>query len=119
MRIQLPSAIVRRHRLHRTEIYHVKRTAGAHIWSLTTHDCAEAIISACQNPSEQVVTDLGGREVDHSSDEAVFQELLHGLSARASSMKYQAVEAGAEQSYHLLNTRGGHAEHGESQGRAL
>src|SRR5215469_6756419 len=119
MRIQVSRAIVRRHSLHRAEIYHVERATGTHIWSLAALHSAEAIISARQNTPEQVVTDFGGGDVDYAADEAVVQESLHGLSTHAGGVKYQAIEARAKQPYHVLYARCRHAEHAEPQGWTL
>src|ERR1700751_881324 len=99
MRIQLASAIVRRHCLHRAEIYHVKGATRAYIGRLATHHRPEAVVSTCQNTSEQVVTDFGRGNVHHAGDKAVIQKFLHGLSAGTGRVTYQAVEAGTESSY--------------------
>src|SRR5215831_2576455 len=119
MRIQLAPAIVLGHGLHRTEIHHVERATGAYIWSLAAPHRTEPVISARKNTSEKVVTDLGGGDVDYASNEAVVQKFLHGLSSCAGGVKYQAIEARSEQPYDVFNAGGGHAEHGEPQGRVL
>src|SRR5215469_8017532 len=71
MRIQFARAIVRWHRFHRAEIYHVECTTGTHIGSPTALHCTEALIGARQNTPEEVVTDFGGGDVEDASDEAV------------------------------------------------
>src|SRR5215469_12200734 len=119
MPIQFAGAIVRWHRFHRAEIYHVECATGTHIGSPAARYCTEPVIGARQNTPEEVVTDFGCGDVDDAGDEAVVQKFLHRLSARPGGVKYQAVEARPKQPYQVLNARRSHAEHAESHGWAL
>src|SRR3974390_777460 len=119
MRIQLASAKLMRHSLRCTEIHHIECATGTDIRGLPACHCAEPVVRARENTAEEVVTDLGGGDVQHATDKAVVQTFLHGLATRARAVKYEAVKARTEQPDHLLNARGRHSEHGEPQGGPL
>ena len=50
-----------------------------------------------QDAADDLVGNLGRREVEHSVNQAGLDELLHGLSAGARGVKHQAFEAASFQ----------------------
>ena len=89
--VQVPQPVALRHGVERAEIHHVERAARADPRHLRADDGAEAVLAGAQHAAQQVVADLGRREVEHARDQAAVDQLFHRLAAGAGGVEHEAV----------------------------
>src|SRR5690606_21570954 len=101
------------HRRLRPEVDHVERAERYHLrYALLPRDL-ETVGPGREHPANQIIGELGGRDVEHTAEETALHQRLHRLPAGAGGVEHQDLVALLLQ--HLTRSRhtwGRHAEHG-------
>ena len=119
VRIEGAAAVMRRHRVRRTEIHHVERTDRADIGNPRADDRPEAVFGGRKNAAHHHVADLGRGDVDHTLHQAGIDELFHRPAADAGGVENQRLPILFDQLGDLLHARRRDAEHRHADERTL
>ena len=108
---------LRRHRVQRPEVHHVERADRADVRDARRRRTRPSRCGpADEHAADQLVGDLGRRQVEHRRQQARRGELFQRLPARAGGVEDEAVVARFERARHGLHARRRDAEHRQADG---
>ncbi len=113
MLIKAPVTKLLRDRIGRSEIHHIQRPQGDHLGHAAQACRRQAVAAGAQNAADLFIRQLGGGDVEHTTNQPVGDEGFHRHAPGAGSMKNQHFVAILfHQGAGSLHAGRGDAEHG-------